>query len=177
MLSERDGEWRFGGWLGFGGKLYSNSQGVYVDCYAEQKSPLVAFAIKTANERINALLESSRTVGQEDRRSVRIDNRIERQLVVNSWTVPFIEVVEQMGGKMLFVVDGRLGFEVSAGDFEEVSRLVANAVAVALGIPSHPSRELSEEEQVHYFRNLIHESLRPKLLTEITGVSDAEASS
>ena len=56
MRRERDGEWRFGGWLGFGGKLFSNSRGVYVDCYAEHKSPLAAFAIKTANERISALL-------------------------------------------------------------------------------------------------------------------------
>lgn len=44
-------EWRFRGWLGFGGKLYVNSQGVYVDCYPEQKSPL-----KVANERIEAAL-------------------------------------------------------------------------------------------------------------------------
>lgn len=49
-------EYRFGGWLGFGGKLYANSQGVYVDCYSEQKSPIVAFAIRTANERIDAAL-------------------------------------------------------------------------------------------------------------------------
>jgi hypothetical protein len=48
-------EFRFGGWLGFGGKLYANTQGVYVDCYAEQKSPIVAFAIRVANERIAAL--------------------------------------------------------------------------------------------------------------------------
>lgn len=64
MRGERNGEWRFGGWLGFGGKLYSSSQGVYVDCYPEHRSPLAAFAIKTANERIEALLESSRTVAR-----------------------------------------------------------------------------------------------------------------
>lgn len=50
-------EYRFCGWLGFGGKLYSNSQGVYVDCYSVHKSPLAAFAIKMANERINTLLK------------------------------------------------------------------------------------------------------------------------
>lgn len=49
-------EWRFSGWLGFGGKLYSNSQGIYVDCYAEERSPLAVFAIKIANERITDLL-------------------------------------------------------------------------------------------------------------------------
>ena len=49
-------EFRFMGWLGFGGKLYSNSQGVYVDCYREHKTPIVAFAIKVANERIRAAL-------------------------------------------------------------------------------------------------------------------------
>lgn len=49
-------EFRFCGWLGFGGKLYSNSQGVYVDCYSEQKSPLAQFSIKVATERISAAL-------------------------------------------------------------------------------------------------------------------------
>jgi hypothetical protein len=103
--------------------------------------------------------------------SVKILNRVEHQLVVDSWSVPFIEVIEHDGGRMLFVVDRRLGFEVSAADFEEVSRLVANAIAVALGIPSHPKSELSKEEEQLYFRNLAHGKLRPQLLTEITGAS------
>lgn len=105
--------------------------------------------------------------------SVRIGNRIERGLVVNDWSVPFVEAVEQTGGRVLFVLDGRLGFEVSAADFEEAARLVANAIAVALGMPSHPDGDLSDEDRALYFRNLSHGALAPKQLVEITGF-DAE---
>ncbi len=59
-------EFRFGGSLGSGGKLYSNSQGVYVDCYWEHKSPIAAFAIKVANTRIRAALASSEAQPQGD---------------------------------------------------------------------------------------------------------------
>lgn len=52
-------EWRFGGWLGFGGKLYANGHEIYVECYRKHKVPLVAFAIRVANERISALLAPS----------------------------------------------------------------------------------------------------------------------
>lgn len=53
-----DSEWRFVGWLGSGGKLYSNSGGVYVDCYSEDKSSIVAFVIKIVNERIAAVISN-----------------------------------------------------------------------------------------------------------------------
>lgn len=49
-------EWRFCGWLGFGGKLYANVQGVYVDAYSVHKTPIVKFVIGVANDRINAVL-------------------------------------------------------------------------------------------------------------------------
>jgi hypothetical protein len=49
-------EYRFQGNLSFGGKLYSNSQGVYVDCYSEHKTVQVASEIDEANKRINELL-------------------------------------------------------------------------------------------------------------------------
>lgn len=49
-------EFRFEGWLGYGGKLYENSQGIYVDCYPEDRTPIRTFVIKTANERIYRLI-------------------------------------------------------------------------------------------------------------------------
>lgn len=52
-------EWRFQGWLGFGGKLYANTQGVYVDAYSEHKTAMARFVIGVANERIDALLQES----------------------------------------------------------------------------------------------------------------------
>lgn len=55
-IEKLNAEFRFVGWLGKGGKFYSNSQGTYVDCYSEHKSPLATFAIKIANERIKYLL-------------------------------------------------------------------------------------------------------------------------
>jgi hypothetical protein len=49
----RQWEWRFGGWLGFGGKLYADSRSVHVDYYREDRTPIRDFAVKTANERIS----------------------------------------------------------------------------------------------------------------------------
>lgn len=71
-------EFRFMGWLGMGGKLYSNSQGVYVDCYSEQKTPLVTFAIKVANERIQAAL-AARGVEELPPNALRLLRRIVKE--------------------------------------------------------------------------------------------------
>lgn len=94
MRHERNGEWRFGG------KLYSNPQGVYVDCYAEHKSPLAKFAIKTANERISALLEHPEGI---------TDEMVERGCnysVLNREDVTREELVRGILGAALFPGDG-----------------------------------------------------------------------
>lgn len=43
-------EWRFGGKLGFGGKVRNNMGRVYVTCYRENETPSVNAAIEKTNE-------------------------------------------------------------------------------------------------------------------------------
>lgn len=100
-----------------------------------------------------------------------------RELHVGGWSVPFITCCEVDGGKVEFVVDRRLGFTVSAGDFEQVARLVANSIAVALGVSCFPGdfdEELSEEKQRDLLGHL-HIALRPRRCHGITMVETEEA--
>lgn len=48
-------EWRFSGWLGFGGKFWHNRGKLYVNCYREDETPDRLDMIERANARINAL--------------------------------------------------------------------------------------------------------------------------
>lgn len=50
-------EYRFGGWLGDGGKLYNANGGkLWVSCYREDETPTRVAAIGRANARLDALL-------------------------------------------------------------------------------------------------------------------------
>jgi hypothetical protein len=92
------------------------------------------------------------------------------ELVVDGWRVPFVEAREIDGGKIDWTIDHRLGATTSAADFEETARLVAEAVAVACGLPSHPSRDLSEDERAHYFRHVRHPAAAPCRMTALAAV-------
>lgn len=94
-----------------------------------------------------------------------------RELVVEGWTVPFVEAIELDGGRIHFVVDHRFGYDVAAADFEQVAGLLADAVAIALGMPSHPRGDLTADERRHWFAHLSHGALRPVRLIGITAVS------
>ena len=48
-------EHRFGGMLGFGGKLYTDRASLQVDCYPEDRTPERAAMIAAANPRLAAL--------------------------------------------------------------------------------------------------------------------------
>jgi hypothetical protein len=45
-------EWRFGGALGFGGKLWRNDDRVYVSCYSEDSDEATEAIIARANARL-----------------------------------------------------------------------------------------------------------------------------
>ena len=96
-------------------------------------------------------------------------------LVVDGWTVPLVSAVEQDGGKVMFVVDRRFGFTVSAGDFDQAARLVATGIAVALGLPCHPRGDLSDEDRERMLRHLPHPTLAPTRLVAIGAVETAPA--
>ena len=95
-----------------------------------------------------------------------------RQLVVDGWTVPFLDVGEADGGRIHFVVDHRMGFSVGAADFEQVASLVANAIAVAIGMPCHPSSDASLEDREHLFRHVQHPALAPSQVKELVAIAD-----
>jgi hypothetical protein len=95
----------------------------------------------------------------------------ERRLVIDGWSVPFLEAVELDGGKFHFTLDHRLGLEVDAEHFEQVARFLADTVAVALGLPSHPRGDKSLEETQAMWALLPHPALAPRRTSEIAAVS------
>ena len=59
-MMEDDGvgfkEWRFGGYLGFGGKAKMNHSHAYVTCYQEDETPERRAIITTVNELLKDLI-------------------------------------------------------------------------------------------------------------------------
>jgi len=96
-------------------------------------------------------------------------------LVIDGWTVPLVSAVEQDGGTVMFIVDRRFGFTVSAGDFDQAARLVATGIAVALGLPCHPRGDLSAEERERMLRHIPHPALRPTRLVGLGAVETEPA--
>ena len=59
-------------------------------------------------------------------------------VVVNGWRVPFLQAHLAGEGRVMLVLDRRIGTELSVEEAERVVPLVANAIAVALGYGAHP---------------------------------------
>lgn len=59
-------------------------------------------------------------------------------VVVDGWRVPFLHA--QLGGeeRVLLVLDGRLGVDLSSQEAERLVPFLADAIAVALGYGAHP---------------------------------------
>lgn len=49
-------EWRFGGTLGFGGKVHLNGRGLYVSCYPEDLTPELDDLIARVNRRLEEVV-------------------------------------------------------------------------------------------------------------------------
>jgi len=56
LLENKNGEYRFQGNLGFGGKLYFNNDKCYVSCYSNDESPKRLEIIRVVNEEISKIL-------------------------------------------------------------------------------------------------------------------------
>lgn len=93
------------------------------------------------------------------------------ELVVDGWSVPLIEAHELDGGQVSFIVDHRFGFLVSAGDFEQVAHLLANAIAVAVGFSCHPRGDDPDEVSRLEKHMHIHPVLRPRRMIGIGSVT------
>ena len=90
----------------------------------------------------------------------------EYRLVVDGYSVPFVEAHEDDGGTVTFIMDNRLAWTVPAGAFEDVAHLIATAYALGIGLPCFPSEnyEPPSMEQVPAV-------MRPRRTHEITSVS------
>lgn len=91
----------------------------------------------------------------------------ERRLVVDGWEVPFLNAVETDGGRIHFTLDHRLGFDCDAATFEPLARFLADTIAVALGLPCHPSGDLTLEETQRMWALCPHPALAPRRLKEL----------
>ena len=60
-------------------------------------------------------------------------------LVVNGYSVPKVQLVQESGDTAMFIVDNRLAHEVPVEQAAAVAHLVANAIAVTLGHGHHPN--------------------------------------
>ena len=98
----------------------------------------------------------------------------ERRLVVNGWQVPFLSAVELDGGRVHFTLDHRLGLGVEAKDFEPVAKFLADAISIALGLPSHPTGDKTLEETQRMWMLCPHPALAPKRLKELGGIQAEE---
>ena len=63
------------------------------------------------------------------------------RVVVDGWEVPLVEAELRGEDRVVLVLDRRYGVELSTDEAERVVPFLANAIAVALGFPSHPRRD------------------------------------
>ena len=96
----------------------------------------------------------------------------EYRLIVDGYSVPFVEAHEDDGDTVTFIMDGRLAWTIPAGAFEDVAHLVATAYALGIGLPCAPSTEYEPPNM-----ESIPAVMRPRRTVEITAVSVAEETS
>lgn len=80
-------------------------------------------------------------------------------LVVDGYSVPFVDVRENDGGTVTFIMDDRLAWTIPAGSFEDVAHLIATAYALGLGLPCAP-RTSTSTGHAHDRRNPAHRHRR-----------------
>ena len=64
----------------------------------------------------------------------------QHDVVVDGWSVPFLEAHVEGEDRITLVLDRRYGLELSAAEAERIVPFIAQAIAVAVGFPSHPDR-------------------------------------
>jgi hypothetical protein len=62
-------------------------------------------------------------------------------VVVNGWRVPFVDAHMQGEDRVMLVLDRRLAADFSSEEAERFVPFLADAIAIALGYPAHPSGE------------------------------------
>lgn len=90
----------------------------------------------------------------------------EYHLIVDGYSVPFVQAHEDDGGLVTFIMDSRLAWTVPAGAFEDVAHLIATAYALGVGLPCAPSADF-EPPGMHRLPAV----MRPRRTVEIGSVS------
>jgi hypothetical protein len=85
-------------------------------------------------------------------------------VLVNGWSVPFLEAHTQGEDRVLLVLDERLGAEFSIQEAERVIPFVADAISVALGYGCHPGPDIAALPAPF-------PPVRPRRITSLIGVS------
>lgn len=65
-------------------------------------------------------------------------------VVVNGWTVPFLEACPIAGGMVSLTLDRRFGLDLPIADAERIVPFIADCIAVACGYTAHPGDGLDE---------------------------------
>jgi hypothetical protein len=68
-------------------------------------------------------------------------------VVVSGCSEPFLEG-QAFGGKVALTLDNRFGLELTREQAQTVVPFLADAIAIALGYPSHPSRDTALADPV-----------------------------
>jgi len=59
-------------------------------------------------------------------------------VVVEGWRVPLLQAHPRDDGRVMLILDRRLGLDLSVAEAERVVPFLADAIAVALGYGAHP---------------------------------------
>lgn len=103
----------------------------------------------------------------------------ERHLVINGWRVPLMSACELDGGKVSIVLDHSIGMECDVKDFPQIASFLADTIGRCLGYGAHPQAdawyvegglENPFDNPHEQFAHVLHPSLRPKRVHEITSV-------
>lgn len=90
----------------------------------------------------------------------------EYRLVVDGYSVPFVEAREDDGGTVTFIMDNRLAWTVPAAAFAATAHLIATAYALGIGLPCAPSDQYDLPPM-----DSVPAVMRPRRTMEITSVA------
>jgi hypothetical protein len=95
-------------------------------------------------------------------------------LVIDGWSVPFVNAREMDGGIICFTLDRRMAYDFPVGVADEAALMLADAIAVALGYASHFRAELMDDNEFRerLKRTGVHPSLLPHKVSEITAAGE-----
>lgn len=63
------------------------------------------------------------------------------EVVVDGWRVPYLHAQLRDDSRVLLVLDGRIGIDLSTDEAERLTPFLADAISVALGYGAHPRED------------------------------------